>query len=287
MAASSVHAKIDTLNFQSDYIGERTVLVWTPDTYNSEESYSVIYAHDGRMLFDNSSTWNGQAWEFPKKLTELGPENKKCILVGIFNAGENRHSEFLPLKVYNTFTKEFKTYLDTLHKANGYKVMGDPVYSDSYLKFIVEELKVQIDKNYSTKPDVSNTFIMGSSMGGLISMYAIFEYPEVFGAAACLSTHWTVAYGGYGKEDEVSDAFAAYIKANIPDPSSHKLYFDYGTETLDSLYERHQLKITKIIEEEGYTKDNFRSLKFEGAAHDEKSWNARLDIPLKFLLSKD
>ena len=77
---------------------------------------------------------------------------------------------------------------------------GGKLVSDNYLKFLVEELKPFVDKTYRTHPDRANTLVMGSSMGGMISAYAIAEYPDVFGGAACLSTDWTI---GDGARDRV------------------------------------------------------------------------------------
>lgn len=115
-------------------------------------------------------------------------------------------------------------------------------------------------------------------MGGLISCYAISEYPEVFGGAACLSTHWPAING----------VFLNYVKTNLPDPQNHKIYFDYGTQTLDSLYEPYQLIVDSLMIKRGYNKNvNWLTRKFEGAKHDENSWKSRLHIPLEFLLGKE
>ena len=152
------------------------------------------------------------------------------------------------------------------------------ILSDEYLKFLVEELKPFIDDNYSTKADRGNTFILGSSMGGLISCYAISEYPDVFGGAVCMSTHWPALNG----------VFLKYVQRNLPDPETHKIYFDYGTKTLDSLYEPYQLQADRMMKERAYKLDsNWMTKKFEGAIHDEDAWSDRLHIPLEFLLGKE
>ena len=92
--------------------------------------------------------------------------------------------------------------------------------SDNYLKFIVEELKPFIDSTYSTLIDKENTFIAGSSMGGLISMYAVCEYPNVFGGAACLSTHWP---GTFEVENNpIPEIFYNYLTNNLPKPNQNK-----------------------------------------------------------------
>ena len=163
------------------------------------------------------------------------------------------------------------------------KDMIADIHSDNYLKFIVKELKPLIDEKYSTYSEKEHTFIMGSSYGGLISMYAICEYPEVFEGAACLSTHWI---GTFNDNPVIAQSFIDYFGKNVPDPKNHKIYFDYGTETLDQYYEPYQLKIDSIMRLKGYTESNWKTLKFEGKDHSEDSWRERLHIPVTFLLGK-
>ena len=162
--------------------------------------------------------------------------------------------------------------------------MFAPLNADNYLKFIVKELKPFIDKKYSTLPDMENTVVMGSSMGGLISMYAICEYPEVFGGAGCLSTHWVGDPNNFF--EAVPQAYAQYLRENLPDPETHKIYFDFGTETLDQHYEPWQMEIDQIMEEGDYGRNNWMTRKFEGEAHTENDWAGRLQYPLEFLLDK-
>ena len=125
---------------------------------------------------------------------------------------------------------------------------------------------------------------MGSSMGGLISMYAICEYPEVFGGAGCLSTHWVADPNRF--YEEVPKAYIKYLSENLPDPSKHKIYFDFGTETLDQYYEPWQKMADEVMKEKGYSKKNWMTKKFPGEAHIEDAWAARLAIPLIFLMGK-
>ena len=149
------------------------------------------------------------------------------------------------------------------------------VHSDDYLRFIFEELKPFIDTNYPTLPDFLHTFMMGSSMGGLISMYALCEYPNVVAGAACLSTHWPIGEG----------ISLRYFRSHIPPPGDHKFYFDYGTHTLDSQYEVYQKRADRILREKGYQPGkDWVTWKFEGADHSESAWQERVHIPLKFLL---
>jgi predicted alpha/beta superfamily hydrolase len=156
--------------------------------------------------------------------------------------------------------------------------------SDNYLKFIVKELKPYIDQKYSVYTNSENTYIAGSSMGGLISMYAMCEYPKIFGGAACLSTHWV---GTFTLENNpVPDSFIDYLSKNLPDPSDHKIYFDCGDQTLDALYPPIQKKVDRVMTATGYHENNWITKYFPGDDHSEKSWNKRLNIPLEFLFKK-
>ena len=162
-------------------------------------------------------------------------------------------------------------------------MQGD-VRSDDYLKYLVKEVKPFIDKTYSTKTDAANTFIMGSSMGGLISMYAICEYPEIFGGAACLSSHWL---GTFTPENNPAPAsFLAYLRENLPDPKDHRIYFDCGDQTLDQFYPETQKRVDQLIMDKGYDGSNWMTGYFPGEDHSENAWKKRLHIPLEFLFAK-
>jgi enterochelin esterase-like enzyme len=168
-----------------------------------------------------------------------------------------------------------------LERSAGVKLFNGKVSSDNYLKFIVKELKPIIDKKYAVHKEMEHTFIAGSSMGGLISMYAICEYPEVFGGAACLSTHWPGIF--QVENNPIPNAFYQYLKMKLPNPTNHKLYFDFGTATLDALYEPLQNEVDLIMKQKGYDSNHWMTQKFEGENHSELSWQKRLHIPFQFL----
>ncbi len=273
-------------NFDSKYISPRNVDVWLPDSYTENEKYPVLYMHDGQMLFDSTTTWNKQEWGVDEVLGKLIAEEiiRSCIVVGIWNT-ENRHSEYFPQKPFGNLSPEAQDSLINQAKRNNESsLFSTGIQSDNYLKFIVKKLKPHIDSAYSTLKDRKNTFVAGSSMGGLISMYAVCEYPDVFGGAACLSTHWP---GTFSIENNpIPGAFRQYMFENLPDPQTHKFYFDYGTETLDAMYEPFQQKVDSVMEARGYDTTNWKTVKFEGHDHSEKSWRKRLHIPVTFLLKE-
>lgn len=272
-------------DFASKYVPARNVDVWLPPGYPAQAPYAVLYMHDGQMLFDAAHTWNHQEWRVDEVASALMAQHKvrPFIVVGIWNAGPLRMSEYFPQKPWEALTPAQQTHLYK-QKQGEAPLLPQPPYADRYLEFLVEELKPFIDHHYAVDPRPQSTFTMGSSMGALVSMYALAEYPRVFGGAACMSTHWP---GASLQEDPANPgpaAFQAYIAAHFPPPGAHRIYFDHGTQTLDALYADRQAKVDAILRAKGYGPADFESLAFPGADHSEKSWAARLDRPLVFLL---
>ncbi|WP_396152943.1 alpha/beta hydrolase [Flavobacterium sp.] len=272
-------------NYKSVNVQARNIGVWLPQNYSPKKKYAVLYMHDGQMLFDSTTTFNKTEWGVDECLTKLMREGKikNTIVIGIWNTKENRHQEYFPQKPYESLSKEEKENVGVSLKKIGMSAEFTPS-SDNYLKFIVEELKPFIDSTYSTLIDKENTFIAGSSMGGLISMYAVCEYPNVFGGAACLSTHWP---GTFEVENNpIPEIFYNYLTNNLPKPNQNKFYFDYGTEELDALYPPLQTKVDAIMKSKGFSNENWITQKFEGENHSENAWKKRLHIPMEFLLKR-
>lgn len=274
-------------SFPSQFVTARHVDVWLPEGYSPKKKYAVLYMHDGQMLYDSSINWNKQEWGVDETVSRLLKEKKikDVIVVGVWNGGKYRHTDYFPQKPFESLSQQERDTLYYAKRTNGALVFqGEKVHSDLYLKFLVSELKPFIDKTYATRKDRANTFIAGSSMGGLISMYAICEYPDVFGGAACLSTHWP---GVFSMDDNpVPAAFMNYLRRHLPSPATHKIYFDYGDATLDALYPPLQKMADEVMKEKGFTSSNWITKYYPGEDHSENAWRKRLDIPLLFLLKK-
>ena len=273
----------------SRYTDPRKVVVWLPSGYTPKgPKYAVLYMHDGQNLFDKATAGYGMEWQIDETLDRLIRERKvrPTIVVGIWNTPK-RLREYVPSKAFAHLPAQ---YMDSVRGLYG----GDPL-SDGYLKFIVKELKPAIDQRFNVKTDRSNTAIMGSSMGALVSLYAINEYPKVFGGAGMLSTHWPLFLPANGEKaisdqefEIVSDAFERYLAPALPGPKEHRLYFDHGSETLDAIYARYQKRIDAVVERRGYRPGrNWISRNFPGQAHNEISWASRVAIPLQFLLPRE
>ena len=256
-------------DFPSELVPARQVEVWLPPGYdsNSDAPYPVLYMHDGQNVFNPETSYTGIAWEADRSVIRLMEEeiSGPVIVVAVWNT-PNRLGEYMPQKPVEQ--AGMVSYFE--------ERTGNTLVSDNYLKFLVEDVKPFIDATYRTKGDAGSTYIMGASMGGLISLYAIARYPEVFGAAGCVSTHWPIGDG------MLVDWFAE----NLPAPGNHRIYFDFGTEGLDSEYEVFQNRMDSLLVAKGFREGiDFTTRKFEGHDHNETAWRVRLDLPMRFLLT--
>ena len=276
---------VDLGTVRSRYADSRRVTVWLPSGYAPiGPRHAVLYMHDGQNLFDPETGYGGMEWKLDETLDRLIRDRKvrPTIVVAIWNTPK-RLREYVPSKAFAHLPPR---YMDQVRGLYG----GDPL-SDGYLKFITRELKPRIDRQFRVNTDQANTAIMGSSMGGLISLYAIDEYPNIFGGAGMMSTHWPMFLPAEGKDlsegeyAAVSTAFERYIGPSLPSPATHKLYFDHGSEMLDRLYAPYQARIDRVVARRGYREGvNWISRNFPGQAHNEVSWASRVEIPLRFLL---
>jgi predicted alpha/beta superfamily hydrolase len=254
--------------FTSRYVAPRHVDVWLPPCYADTPScrFPVLYMHDGQNLFNPQTSFLGIDWGIDAALRGLLAEQRAraALVVGIWNTPQ-RAQEYMPQRPLELVSPTRREPRPTARKP----------LSDQYLQFLLQELKPFIDGHYRTLADRENTFIMGSSMGGLISLYAVCEYPHVFAGVGCLSPHWP-ARGGIMVE---------YLEQGLPEAGSHRLYFDYGTRTTDALYEPYQTQVDRVLGAKGYIRgEDWLTLKFEGAEHSERAWRERVHISLEFLL---
>jgi pimeloyl-ACP methyl ester carboxylesterase len=276
---------VDLGVLKSKYADPRRVVVWLPPNYSARgPKCAVLYMHDGQNLFDKATAGYGMEWEIDEHLSKLIAEKKvrPTIVVGIWNTPK-RLQEYVPSKAFTSLPDAYRGKVRALYG-------GDPL-SDGYLKFIVRELRPMIDRRFNVKTDHANTVIMGSSMGALISLYAIDEYPQIFGGAGMMSTHWPLVINPDNSPlsdadyEVVSSTFEHYLAPALPNPSTHRLYFDHGSETLDAAYKRYQDRVDAVVARRGYEQGtNWLTRSFPGQKHNEISWASRVDIPLEFLL---
>lgn len=269
--------------FPSEFVGPHIVDVWLPKDYNEAKKYAVVYMHDGQNLFDPAATNKKLEMMADETITNLVADGtiKEAIVVGVHSNGRKRHDEYFPKKPFEKLPQKDQDSLKKIAKAFNMEI---ELSSDNYLKFIVDELKPFVDNTYKTNTDRDNTYISGSSMGGLISMYAVCEYPETFGGAICMSTHWPGVLPT--ATNPIPSKFFEYMKNNVPAPGNHKFYFSFGTKGMDRFYVKFEEEVNQVFLEKGYSTENFINFKEEGGNHTEAYWNKRLPEALQMMLQK-
>lgn len=287
----SIHASagaagmlVDYPAMKSVYVGSVHVIVWLPPDYQAGTGrYGVLYMQDGQNLFDLAPTranWPAaKVWGVDNAISALGERIRPVIVVAVDNMGSQRARQYVPRAVFDRLPEAAQKLLIAQY--------GGAPFSDDYLHFLVKELKPFVDRTYRTEPGRDSTFVMGSSMGGLISLYAMTEYPEVFGGAGCLSTHWPLAVPGGAVLDAgaVENAFLDYLRPRLT--QDHRIWFDHGTEGLDASYAPYQRRIDDLMVSMGWRRGReFESMTYVNASHDETAWRARLVEPLLFLLGR-
>jgi predicted alpha/beta superfamily hydrolase len=193
---------IDTAFFIPQLKRYRRIWIYLPPDYKvAKKHYPVLYMHDGQNLFDNATFYSGE-WGVDEYLDSIFTLNKKeVIVVGIDNGLSKRMNEYNPYS--------FQQF--------------DIGEGDKYVDFLVKTLKPFIDKHYKTLADKKNTYVAGSSMGGLISLYAVMKYPSVFGGAGIFSPTFSTASG----MDSAVDLKAKYLHS--------RLFFYAGGKEGDSM----------------------------------------------------
>jgi len=230
---------------------DRVIRVYLPEEYdNSEEAYPVLYMHDGQNLFDDSTSYVGE-WGVDESLNQLAKDSGlKLIVVGIDNGQDKRMNELSPWE--NT----------DYGKAEGVE----------YMEFIVKQIKPFIDSTYRTLNNRENTAIMGSSMGGLISHYAIYNYPEVFGMAGIFSPSYWYA----------EDVFT--FTENNPVPEDSRLWLVIGEKEGNAV--DNVEKMYAHIQATGNPSDNIKmTIDLEGD-HNESSWGKQFVPAIKWLFQQ-
>lgn len=291
---TSSQGNITRLAVESENLeGKVIVDIWTPAEYDpsTDKRYPVVYAHDGQNLFDASFSFAGVPWAIDNACRQLAddPDFEMPIIVGINNRGADG------LRLNDYFPENALDYIspDQMENTYIYDTCKDLFLGNEEAAFVANELKPLVDSLYQTSPGFTTTFAMGSSMGALASMYLLCEYPEIFGGAACMSTHWIGSLNlnpDYTMNDDEVCAYAIlqYLGEHIPSDGLHKLYMDQGTTDWDAGYLGYELIAREIVRDRGYTEENRKLYVYDaiGAGHNEWYWQQRVKIPLKFLLSK-
>lgn len=265
--------------FQSEITEDHLISIALPSHYYRypEKRWPVLYMHDGQNLFEaDSSQWSHEEWGVDEALTyRMVNHQSECIVVGVHSSPHSRWQELAPQKAVEAFLFDHPQWQDTLQARGMWPLKGD-----DYLRMLVEEIKPRIDAKYHTLTGPEHTFVAGSSMGGLMSMYAVCEYPEVFSAAGCVSTHWPLAEPGM--QPDPAPYVLDYLASHLPD--QRRFWFDHGTKTLDAFYAPYQAQADEILKAQ-LPDSLWKSNVYPGTEHSEVAWKQRFPELLDFLLA--
>jgi predicted alpha/beta superfamily hydrolase len=245
----------------------RDVDVYLPDSYRGgSRYYPVVYAQDGQNLSDPRKAFAG-TWQLEQTLAQLAARDLEAIVVGVHHTGRRRLLEYSP-------------YPDRRHGG------GD---ADLYLAFLVDTLKPRVDRFFRTRRERDATAVLGSSMGGLLSLYAFFRYPRIFGRAGVMSP--AIWYGQAAILDFIREA----------QTPTGRLYVDVGTAEGDGTL-RDARRLGRLLVRKGFTRERrvssrrasesrrtadralLRYIEDQGGEHREADWARRAGPALEFLL---
>jgi predicted alpha/beta superfamily hydrolase len=236
----------------------RTRRVWVylpPDYETSGRRYAVLYMHDGQNLFDDATSYAGE-WGIDETLDSLHTRGVEVpIVVGVDHGGARRFDEYSPWR----------------HPQHG---GGE---GDAYVDFLVHTLKPQIDARYRTRPGRESTIVAGSSMGGLISLYAALRHPEVFGAAGVFSPALWVAPDAY--------AHARDFGPHRPGP---RLYFVSGAleGSAPRQYVHDQERMVRTLEAAGFDETRLQAHVRADGTHTEGFWRREFPAAVLWLFAR-
>ena len=243
-------------DFTSTLLGNtRGVWVYLPPTSLENPTYRapVLYMHDGQNLFDPAAAFGGVTWQVPETLDAAAQDAsiREVIVVGPENTGASRLDEYTPT--------------------------ADPTYGgghgELYLRMLIEELKPKVDAELQTLPERDTTYLMGSSLGGLITSWAGVIHPDVFGRIGVVSpsTWW---------DNRVLITKVATTAGAPARPT--RVYLDCGDQNDDTA---NTTDLAATYRSLGYVDgQDFLFVVQAGAAHNETYWAQRLPAALRFLL---
>jgi predicted alpha/beta superfamily hydrolase len=255
IATNSASKNVQVLPYQFVMDGldrTRTVRLYLPPNYQqSTEHYPVVYMHDGQNLFDQKTAFAGE-WQVDETLNHLATEQGlQLIVVGIDNGGELRMNELSPWENKRFGEAQGKQYMD----------------------FVVDVVKPYIDSNFRTQPARQHTAIMGSSMGGLISHYAIHAYPNTFSKAGIFSPSYWYSTDVF--------LFSRVKKAQL----DARLYVMYGDQEGDGMIADTD-KMQRQLKQQGHPRQNMLFKRVADGEHNEQLWRNEFSQAIQWLFEQ-
>ncbi len=233
----------------------RPIYLYLPPSYAAEPTrrYPVVYLHDGQNLFDDALAFAG-AWGVQHALDRLSGEGIEAIAVGIAHTGPGRMDEASPYA----------------HRRPRSRGLGE-----RYLDFLVETVKPTVDAGFRTRPERESTALVGSSMGGLISLYGFFARPAAFGLVGAISPALWFA----------NRAIFPTVAAAPPIPG--RIYLDIGTAEGTRVVADARAMRDQLVRKGYHAGRDLRYVEAFGATHSEAAWSLRLPEMFRYLLASE
>jgi predicted alpha/beta superfamily hydrolase len=238
--------------FSPELDNRRDIHVYLPPSYTtSGRHYPVIYMHDGQNLFDHATSFAGE-WGVDETMEAVAREGIEAIVVGVPNTGEGRTGEYSP-------------WADA-------RLGGGQ--GDRYVQFLTDTLKTLVDGQFRTRREREHTGIAGSSMGGLISLYAFLARPDIYGFAGVMSPSLWYAAG------------AVFEHAARVERWTGRLYVDIGTAEGRDQVRRTREMVRLLRRRAPHPRLQLKYVEDRGAGHNEAAWAARFERAVRWLLPR-
>lgn len=242
----------------------RTIRVWLPEGYNEKRLYPALYMHDAQNLFDSSDDLG--KWYVNREMESLEKEGLSAIIVGVDNS-QMRMSELCPEVPINP---------------SMFSMLGIPYEKISptgnlYAEFITNQLKPFIDEKFLTLPDAANTAIGGASMGGLISLYMLLKYPNVYSKGMVFAPNF-VAHG----EHELLGRLKAYDYSKLTD---NRIFIFHGGLTIDAVNWPYARRVYETMIEQGMDETSLALLYDSRQPHNESAWRKYFAEAFRYLFA--
>ena len=249
--------------------GERIVDYWAPPS----RSEHLLIAHDGQNIFDRKTATFFYTWKLAQTSLRVARDQglKAPLVIGVFHSStkQNPHGRSKDLCPEDPFREGMKPSALPV-------VPVDELHGNSYLEQIFAEIIPKVAEITRTNYQPDRTAMIGSSMGGLATLYAAIKHSDKFHTALALSPHWVLA----------GNQLVDWIIPRLPNYEHFKIWMSRGTKGLDTLYEPFQNRANQLMIESGWEPSRFVSKVFQRTAHNERSWSSYVAEPIRFWLNQ-
>jgi len=248
--------------------GSRTVDYWSPQGGSDR----LLIAHDGQNIFDRKTATFIYTWKMAQTTIRIAKELglNPPVVIGVFHSSsktdpDGRAKDLCPED----------PFLAGMQASYNSKVATDQLRGNNYLSNIFSTIVPKIETQSSSKFSPEDIAMIGSSMGGLATLYAAIKFPDRFKTALALSTHWPLA----------GESLVDWMIPRLPKNHGFKVWMSRGTKGLDATYLPFQERADELMKGAGWSSSNFKSKVFHRTTHNERSWASYLDEPIRFWLS--